>query len=860
MSKTKLLKKQSPIRYEGKNLLQIAMPLGGIGTGCFCMNGQGGFQDFSLRHRPSTTAMPDNYISHASAFATLRITDSGVTKLVEGPMPKERIYNLGLYGCGHRKGGHPGLPRFTKASFDAEYPFGHVNLTHPDVPLTVRVTGYNPFIPLDDKNSSIPCAIIEYRLTNPTKKTVPYELAYHLSHLAGVAGDDMEHPAHRGTINTVIPNRGVYFHNSEPPNSEHHGSACLMALTDRAKVKGMWFRGGWFDAISVLWREVSTGQFQTNNGTNNLDKEGRSGGSILLCGTLKPGESVTHPIVVSWHYPNSNLTRGGVSPKRKKAPEPAWQTYYAGVWENAQSVAEYVRKNYQSLRTRTMAFKDALHASTLPGEVVDAIASNLAILKSPTILRQKNGNIWGWEGCNVESGSCPGTCTHVWNYAQTLCHLFPALERSLREQELLRSMNEEGHINFRAALPDGPTDHGWHAAADGQLGGILKLCRDWMYCGDTEWLRSLYPYAKKSLDYCISIWDPDRKGALIEPHHNTYDIEFWGPDGMCTSIYIGALSAMSVMANALGKQQDAETYARIAEKGAKYMDDVLYNGEYYQQQILYKELRDQSFMQQISGTEKGSAVLELLRKEGPKYQYGSGCLSDGVIGAWMAALYGVKTPMNAAHIRSTLKAIFRHNFKRDLSSHANTQRPGYAWGDEPGLLLCTWPRGGKPTLPFVYSDEVWTGIEYQVASHLILEGFVKEGLTLVKAVRRRYDGHVRNPFNEYECGNYYARAMASYSLLNSLTGFRYSALDNTIHLAPKLPEKTFSTFFSTPTAWGTIELSKKFISISVIEGKLRLARICLTIDKATTEIKVGKTASQGKPLSVPVPAKTFARK
>src|SRR5208283_3217694 len=154
------------------------------------------------------------------------------------------------------------------------------------------------------------------------------------------------------------------------------------------------------------------------------------------------------------------------------------------------------------------------------------------------------------------------------------------------------------------------------------------------------------------------------------------------------------------------------------------------------------------------------------------YQYGSGCLSDGVIGAWMAHMYGIETPLAGEKVRMTLHAIYKNNFKTDLSQHANAQRPGYALGREPGLLVCTWPRGGKPTLPFPYSDEVWTGIEYQVASHLIEQGMVDQALEIVRAARSRYDGEVRNPFNEYECGSYYARAMSSYALLTGLAGFR----------------------------------------------------------------------------------------
>jgi hypothetical protein len=229
-------------------------------------------------------------------------------------------------------------------------------------------------------------------------------------------------------------------------------------------------------------------------------------------------------------------------------------------------------------------------------------------------------------------------------------------------------------------------------------------------------------------------------------------------------------------------------------------------------------------------------LLRLLRNEGPKYQYGLGCLSDGVIGSWMAELYDVATPLNRANVRKTLRAIFRHNFRKDLSEHACCQRPGYAMGREPGLLLCSWPRENKPTAPFIYSDEVWTGIEYQVASHLILENFVQEGLTIVKAARSRYDGQVRNPWNEYECGSYYARAMSSYALLPSWAGFRYSAIEKTLWFVPKVKTRPFTIFFSTATAYGSISLNKSSLTVAVLEGQLDIRRVCLSLDGRETEM------------------------
>ena len=229
-------------------------------------------------------------------------------------------------------------------------------------------------------------------------------------------------------------------------------------------------------------------------------------------------------------------------------------------------------------------------------------------------------------------------------------------------------------------------------------------------------------------------------------------------------------------------------------------------------------------------------MQQLLKREGPKYQYGRGCLSDGVIGAWMARIYGIETPLAQKNVRSALHSIFTHNFKTDLSEHANAQRPGYAMGNEPGLLLCSWPHGDKPTLPFVYSDEVWTGIEYQVASHLIAEGFVDEGLTIVKAARSRYDGKTRNPWNEYECGNWYARAMSSYAVLVALSGFRYSAVNRTLHFAPKLNVRPFTAFFSTASGFGVITLHQNHVAIQLTEGELAIERLLLTIDGAERSI------------------------
>ncbi len=845
----------SPRVYKNDYLAQIAFPLGGIGAGSISINGIGGLQDFAIRNAPSLTAQPDGHATTDAAFALLHIKGKRpaltITRLLEGPMPLGRISAQGLKSQGYRGGGHEGLPRCEDCTFVGEYPIAEVSLEDSELPVDVGITAWSPLIPLDDRNSSLPAAIVEYSFTNDSKQAVDCEFSFHLSHLA--SGAD---PSGKSSRSAVIPGGGVFFHNTDPWEAETFGSAALVALPPRSmvggnsevqkrapRIKAMWYRGGWFDSISALWREISTGNFASNQGSDQAEA-GRNGGSILLALRIAPGQTVTCPILITWHFPNVT-TRSG-QPVESNLPAlrgearsaPPWHPYYAGQWRHAGEVAQYVATNFTSLRQRTFAFRDALFASTVPAPLLDAVSANLAILKSPTILRQQNGDLWGWEGCFPNAGCCAGSCTHVWNYAQALPHLFPALERTLRNQEYLFAMNDAGHVNFRFALPQGPSGHDFHAAADGQLGGILKLYRDYHICGDRKWLTALYPSAKRALDYAIATWDPDGRGALFEPHHNTYDIEFWGPDGMCSSIYVAACAALAELAGDLAASSadanhagshsysaDITFYRALAEKGAKFLDDDLFNGDYFVQKVTATGLRNTSLEAQLATVNAQSPEsVQLLKREGPKYQYGSGCLSDGVIGAWMARIYGVPTPQNAAHVRKHLKSIFKHNFKPDLFRHANTQRPGYAIGHEAGLLLCSWPRGDKPTLPFVYSDEVWTGIEYQVASHMLEEGLVEEAITIIAAARSRYDGRVRNPWNEYECGNFYARAMASYALLNSYAGFRYDAVSGTLHLNPRTDKRPFTTFFSTAAGFGTVTLEKSRLSVRVLEGALEVQK------------------------------------
>lgn len=809
--------------FTGKNLLQIAMPLGGIGTGCISLNGYGGLQDFSIHHSPVLSAMPDRNQPLDAAYALLHFPSEGQTRLLEGQFPPEKIFNSGLKSQGYVGGGFEGFPRYRECAFKGEYPSGYITLDDPDLPFTVKIHGFNPFIPLDDINSGIPCAILEYTLINKTKHIVPYQFSYHLSHLA-------QRGAEKLTRSESIPGYGVYFWNEAPTESPAFGSAAIGILNGDPLIKARWFRGGWFDAGSAIWQEVSQGRFNQSEGLGKTGVAARDGGSICVSGELHSEESITYPVVITWYFPNAT---DPVVPSGNTEfdAQSCWHPFYSTQWKDARDVLFYIRDNFDLLQSQSKTFHDALFSSTVPSFILDAVSANLGILKSPTVLRKETGDIWAWEGCYCDRGCCPGSCTHVWNYAQSLPHLFPKLERTLREQEFMDSMNETGHINFRLPFSSCCSTHDFHAAVDGQLGGILKMYREWQIFGNLPWLQSMYPFVKRSLDFCIEMWDPRHTGLIEEPHHNTYDVEFWGPDGLSCSFYLTALTAMGRMAMEAGYPSDICLYEELAMRGKTAIQDRLFNGEYYQQAIMFEQIKDKSFVEKLIALESdNSEEARLLRSEGPKYQVGSGCLSDGVFGAWLGHLCGIDSPQDHQSIRDHLASVYKYNFRTNLSQHANPQRPGYALGDEAGLLLCSWPKGGKPTLPFVYSDESWTGIEYQVASHLIAIGMIEEGFTIVKAVRTRYDGRVRNPWNEYECGSYYARAMASYALLSALSGFRYSAVDHEFIIAPTIPTRPFRCFFSTASGWGTFTLRDSNLEINLSSGELEVETLNVTIN------------------------------
>ncbi len=796
--------------YSGEYLNRIAFPIGGIGAGMFCLEGTGAISHMSVRNRPEMFNEP-------CMFAALSIKNlENGTKIIEGQVPEWKHY--GQPGSGNGSSGASyGLPRFQDALFIARFPFCEIKLSDDDIPLEVSVRGWSPFIPTDADNSSLPVGALEYSFSNNGNSVVDALFSYNTRNFMRQSGGKA----------TIKPVAGGFILSEEGTSNmpEKHGNYAIFTTDPEVIVDHCWFRGGWWDPLTITWNTI------LDSKTRNTPpvEDDAPGASLYVPFTLNPGETKTIKLMMAWYVPDTNLKYGEDSEEERQispdpncsCKDPFYKPWYAGKFTDIREIVNYWKTNYADLLSKSELFSTSFYASTLPPEVLEAVAANLTILKSPTVLRQTDGKLWNWEGCSDNSGCCAGSCTHVWNYAQAIPHLFPKLERTLRGAEFFASQDSEGHQTFRAALPIRPVATTFYAASDGQLGGIMKLYRDWRISDDSEWLKKMYPRVIESIDYCIKTWDPRSTGTLEEPHHNTYDIEFWGPDGMCTSFYLGALKAVSEMGKYLEK--DVSKYEDLYKKGKAAIESELFNGEYFIQKITWEGLNSPDPVRASESSwssDYSDEARQLLQKEGPKYQYGTGCLSDGILGAWISEVCGMRNIVDSSKVTSHLTSVYKYNFRKDLSDHSNPQRPSFALGHEGGLLLCSWPKGGKLSLPFVYSDEVWTGIEYQVASHLMMMGETEKGLEIVRAARDRYDGMIRNPFDEYECGHWYARAMSSYAMLQAMTGVRYDAVEQVMYINSGAGD--FTSFISTATGFGNVGMKEGKPFLDVVYGDITI--------------------------------------
>jgi len=796
--------------YSGKSLTDLAMPLGGIGAGSIAIGGRGDLREWQIFNACNSACVVPG------GFFAVRVDDGSGE-------PVGRLLQMdalpAVTSVPVQTGVQPtlNLPPIQNIRFVGEYPIAELSYQDDGLPLEVSLETFSPFVPMNEKDSALPAIVFTFTVRNPSPRKVDVSLLASCQNAVGYDGrgtitgapDGMvQFDGYGGSVNNIVKGAGFFGVAMTAPTMDRaagqFGSMALLATASGATARAAWVNP------ADLWQQfVARGAFDTEGASEPTAKGRTANCAVAAPMTLKPGETKAVSFILAWHFPNryadydANLAQYRIG------------NMYNNWFADAGAAAQYVAANLSRLAHDTRLFRSTFYDGNLPYWLLDCISSQISTLRSSTVMWIEDGTFAAFEG----GCCCPMNCTHVWNYEQTLAKLFPALERNMRDTDFGPQQDPSGFIHHRTVLPlslpraSGPF-------VDGHLGCIMKIYREYLQCADDRWLREKWPRVKLAMDWAMQTYDPDGNGVIEGEQWNTYDCAEYGPNTFIGTWWLGALRSAEEMARVCGDADSAARYRERFDTGRAAMDKALWNGDYYIQ--IYD---DQKYT---------------------KDQYGKGCLADQVIGQWFAHITNLGYLFPDWRIKSALQAIVKNNFAWDFRDFAYTQRV-FAYGADMGLLCCTWPNGGRPAEPILYRDEVWTGIEYQVASHLIYEGMVNEAWQIVKAARNRYDGVARppfkrNPWNEIECGEHYARAMSSWSLLLAVQGYYYDGPKGVIGFDPRWKPDSFRSFFTTADGWGILDQTRRKTSqIDTLElkyGTATLREIRLRMKRAVSGLRV----------------------
>ena len=712
--------------YEGEALRRVKMPIGGIGTGTVSLSGRGSLVDWELDNRPAKGHVPSsgNWAPH---FAIRCVTEDGrtVARLLEGPLRPEEFE--GASGCPVK---NQGFPRFGKAVFKAAYPLAQVELSDPEVPVSVRLEAMNPLVPGDASASGIPAALFRWIVGNPTGRPVRVSVA--------------------GTV--VVPGK-------EGNELVLETDAAAGAVTSADVVR----ENVWNVALDAYWRRFCAEGTVGDSPDNGLKRAPVRQKCVSV--EIAPQTQKAIPFVVAWRCPDRFAWPGRTDSTNRAD---IVGNFYATEYASADAAARRLLEGLSGLEARTVRFVEGVLASKAPDVVKEAALANVSTLRTETCFRTADGHFYAWEGCFDDCGSCYGSCTHVWGYEHALVDLWPELARDMLELQFGTVMHPvSGRIAARVALPLSR----WEAlrakdnelaAADGQMQCIVKAYEYWFRTGDGGWMRTWYPSVRTALAFCWRKggWDADADGVMDGCQHNTMDVEYYGPNPQMQFLYLAALEAVARMAEAADDAATAVKCRGLSAAGRKWTEDNLFNGAYYEQVV-----RPPADV---------AAILPGLRHESfgarnpadPDYQLGRGCLIDQLLGDYAARLAGLGPVADETHARTALATVLAKCRKTADDDGFNPMR-GFALKGEESIRMAWYPEGAMPRSPFPYYAETMTGFEYVVAALQALYGDHAGAERTVRNIRARYDGVKRNPFDEAECGHHYARALAAWSILKA---------------------------------------------------------------------------------------------
>lgn len=818
----------------------VAMPLGGIGTGNVSLCADGALRQWQLHnignHRGD---LPGSFFAIRVSqweppFDEVRVLQAPPSQPTGTPLVNDDEVPRWQRDLLER---HRGV-RGTR--FRATYPVAEIDYDD-DLPVQVRLEAFTPMAPLEADLSALPVAMFTFTVTNTSDVGVHGWLGVGMQNPLGIDGtlqpDGVHAPGYGGNVNRVArsavgPERWTHLVMENPTLPERHpGAGQVVVSADAPLTTALPHWSSPTQFLDFLRQRQPFGPQDWAHMPSDLADPQPSGswtsagpsasgstwnGGLAAQFSVAPGKSTQVRVSIAWRLPNRyvNFTQfGGVRPEW--GMEPQWLgNHYATRYASALEVAEDVHARWAPLREITRSWSGTLRDSGLAQDEVEHLAAQAAIVRSPSFFRAASGELYGFEGVQGASttmwsgdvgGSCPLNCTHVFAYAQGLAKLWPDLDRSMRETELDVMQAPSGAIPHRVIVPPslgqlwdriigGPEE----PALDGMLAAVLKVYQQVRLGVGEEWLARYWPKVVRLLDHVAQRWDPEGTGMLHGIQPSTHDIDLAGLNTFMGTYWLAALRAGEEMAREVGDDARAAAWRQLFETGSAAYDAALFTGEYYRQ------------------------VLEPGDPEA--FQWRDGCLSDQLIGQWWAHLLDLGYLLPREHVRTALASVVRHNLRHGFEGFEHPFRT-YADGAESGLLMCSWPTGGRPAVPTRYCDEVWTGIEYQVAAHAELEGLHAESRAILDGVWGRYDGSRRNPYNEIECGDHYVRALSGWSVLEARTGMRWDARSRT--LAIRSPERGSSWPLLVDSGWGSLASHDGELVLTCTHGTIAVDHLAL---------------------------------
>ncbi|MDF7799618.1 GH116 family glycosyl hydrolase [Pontiellaceae bacterium B1224] len=789
--------------YEGERLEAINFMVGGIGAGAIQFNGKA---------EPAIWQIACNY-------QEIRVDDTflAVRAQADGGKPVVRALQTESVGA---------FAAMPSLKFEGEYPFATYRFEEPALPVEVELEVFNPFIPMDLKDSAIPCAI--YTVTAKNTSASPVKVDILAAQKNALGFNEGKNGAFGKNQNEILKNGDATLLHMTRKGIDHSD---MVLMTQAGGTSGT---AAW-DSTKALHHDVSASGILKGPAKSDVSPAGQSvNGALSAPLELAPGESKSVTFVLAWYFKAGKHGSGKAmkSLEGEGGNSIAWSGQgqnYTNWWPSALGVAAYMQDNLNELTARTRLFHDTLYASTLPVWLLDRMSSQLAVLRSQTCWWAADGYFGAWEGCNADAGCCGGNCTHVWHYAQAHARLLPELGRLMRQQDYDRQ-KDNGLTPYRHTNKAG--------AADGFYGTILNTYREYLCSPDSSWLEEQWPKVKKGMDWSIDYWNPSHDGFMETTQHNTLDGDFMGCSSWIGSLYLSALEAAARMADVMGDTSSAAEYRKIRASGKKLQNERLWNGEYYIQEQGEKRSQD----------------------------YLDGCHIDQILGEWWADQVGIDRNYPPERSRKAMESLLEYNFLTDFYGQSLKPRQ-YCEIDDGGMKMITWPNDPQPIPGMKYGDEVMTGFEYGAAVSMIQNGMVNEGLMVIKVIFDRYNGRLRtegvsnvrngpwgysgNPFGDDECGKFYGRSLSVWSALLALQGFIYDGPAGIIGFRPVLHPEDHASFFTVAEGYGlysqTLDANTLKASIGLAAGQVRLTEIVLAAPEGkvkSVEVTLGGKSGQ----------------